>query len=184
MQRRGAANDSSAISHMLMPDLRRTCSRRARPSDFHFRFRRVRWSLKLLQDLSTRRVPNTTPLCAAQSQSHDFVADNRRKIAAIEAEALQRKALSEMPASPPKHAAIYEHVTSRLAAAGVCVLMCDSALCCISSARAGARVDVVFMSVACTLGSHLARRALSGLFFCADGCAGAFKARKDCEQPC
>ena len=58
---------------------------------------------------------------AAQVRSHDFVADNRRRIAEIATEAAHHKALAEVMAPAPKISAKYEHVTSRLAAAGVCL---------------------------------------------------------------
>jgi hypothetical protein len=47
------------------------------------------------------------------------VHSNIRRIADVEQVAVMRRALTEVPASPPKHSSKYEDVTSKLAATGV-----------------------------------------------------------------
>jgi hypothetical protein len=54
------------------------------------------------------------------------VHSNIRRIADVEQVAVMRRALTEVPASPPKHSSKYEDVTSKLAATGV---SCAKHLC-------------------------------------------------------
>lgn len=60
---------------------------------------------------------------AGATSARDHVADNVARVAAMEEVVSMRKALAEMPASPPKASSKYDHVTSRLAAAGVSLLL-------------------------------------------------------------